>query len=67
MVPVLPYAQKLAQKPLDFSVQTPEPETVLFRGKDDPLRLFFCLLVHEKWLLALSHSSLSSLLDVQDI
>ena len=39
MVPVLPYAQKLARKPLDFSVQTPEPETVLFRGKDDPLRL----------------------------
>ena len=55
------------EKPLDFSVQRSEPETVLFRGKDDPLRLFFCLLLHEKWLLALSHSSLSSLLDVQDI
>ena len=36
------------EKPLDFSVQTPEPETVLFRGKDDPLCLFFCLLLHKK-------------------
>ena len=58
MIPVLPYTQKLARKPLDFSVYTPEPETVLIRGKADLLRLFFCLLVHEKLFLALSHSSL---------
>ena len=48
MVPVLQYIQKLARKPFDFSVYTPEPETVLIRGKANPLRLFFCLLVHEK-------------------
>ena len=48
MVPVLQYIQKLGRKPLDFFVYTPEPKTVLIRGKADPLRLFFCLLVHEK-------------------
>ena len=38
MVPVLPYIQKLARKPLDFSVYIPQPETVQL----------ICQLVHEK-------------------
>ena len=48
MVPVLPYIQKLARKPLDFSVYIPQPETGLIRGKGDLLRFLFCQLVHEK-------------------
>ena len=47
MIPVLLYVQKLAGKLLDFSVYTPEPETILIRGKADPLRLFLPI-VHEK-------------------
>ena len=37
---------KMARKPLEFSVYTPEPETVLIHGKADPSRLSFYLLVH---------------------
>ena len=51
---------KTDSKTVGFSVYTPEPETVLIRGKADSLRVFIYLLVHEKWFLALSNFSLSS-------